>query len=151
MLKISLTGGDLILAQRSPRRMVAGGGETAHSLFKAFTKYGCNGRRVRMLKIEVEREEDGRWIAEVPALPGVLAYGTPRPKRGRMPSRWHVIAKIFLARKRVANRFSRAQGARLKGHRENVLQELTCPLLSPVVSHLARCADEPCVKLSGTA
>ena len=28
-----------------------------------------------MLKIEVEREEDGRWIAEVPALPGVLAYG----------------------------------------------------------------------------
>jgi predicted RNase H-like HicB family nuclease len=28
-----------------------------------------------MLKIEVERENDGRWIAEVPALPGVLAYG----------------------------------------------------------------------------
>jgi predicted RNase H-like HicB family nuclease len=28
-----------------------------------------------MLKIESEREEDGRWIAEVPALPGVLTYG----------------------------------------------------------------------------
>ena len=28
-----------------------------------------------MLKIDREREEDGRWIAEVPALPGVLAYG----------------------------------------------------------------------------
>ena len=28
-----------------------------------------------MLKIESEREEDGRWIAEVPGLPGVLAYG----------------------------------------------------------------------------
>jgi predicted RNase H-like HicB family nuclease len=28
-----------------------------------------------MLKIETEREDDGRWIAEVPALPGVLAYG----------------------------------------------------------------------------
>lgn len=27
------------------------------------------------LRIEVEQEEDGRWIAEVPALPGVLAYG----------------------------------------------------------------------------
>jgi predicted RNase H-like HicB family nuclease len=27
-----------------------------------------------MLKIESEREEDGRWIAEVPALPGVLVY-----------------------------------------------------------------------------
>ena len=28
-----------------------------------------------MLKIELEREEDGRWIAEIPALAGVLAYG----------------------------------------------------------------------------
>lgn len=28
-----------------------------------------------MLKIESELEDDGRWIAEVPALPGVLAYG----------------------------------------------------------------------------
>jgi len=27
------------------------------------------------LKIEVEREEDGRWIAEVTALPGCMAYG----------------------------------------------------------------------------
>jgi predicted RNase H-like HicB family nuclease len=25
--------------------------------------------------VEIEREEDRRWIAEVPALPGVLAYG----------------------------------------------------------------------------
>jgi predicted RNase H-like HicB family nuclease len=28
-----------------------------------------------MLKIDIEQEEDGRWIAEVVALPGVLAYG----------------------------------------------------------------------------
>jgi predicted RNase H-like HicB family nuclease len=28
-----------------------------------------------MLKIEIEREEDGRWIGEVLELPGVLAYG----------------------------------------------------------------------------
>jgi len=27
------------------------------------------------LRIETEREDDGRWIAEVPQLPGVLAYG----------------------------------------------------------------------------
>ncbi|MGH8614441.1 MAG: type II toxin-antitoxin system HicB family antitoxin [Gammaproteobacteria bacterium] len=26
--------------------------------------------------IEYEREDDGRWLAEVPQLPGVLAYGT---------------------------------------------------------------------------
>jgi predicted RNase H-like HicB family nuclease len=25
--------------------------------------------------LECEREDDGRWIAEVPQLPGVLAYG----------------------------------------------------------------------------
>ena len=25
--------------------------------------------------IECDREEDGRWLAEVPQLPGVLAYG----------------------------------------------------------------------------
>ena len=29
-----------------------------------------------MLGIESEREDDGRWLAEVPALPGVMAYGT---------------------------------------------------------------------------
>lgn len=27
------------------------------------------------LRVELEQEEDGRWIAEVPDLPGVLAYG----------------------------------------------------------------------------
>jgi predicted RNase H-like HicB family nuclease len=27
------------------------------------------------VKIEIEREDDGRWIAEVPELPGVLVYG----------------------------------------------------------------------------
>jgi predicted RNase H-like HicB family nuclease len=31
-----------------------------------------------MLTIEIERETDGRWLAEVPALPGVLAYGASR-------------------------------------------------------------------------
>jgi len=27
------------------------------------------------MRIEVEREKDGRWIAEVPDLPGVMNYG----------------------------------------------------------------------------
>jgi len=26
-------------------------------------------------RVEIEREQDGRWLAEVPELPGVLAYG----------------------------------------------------------------------------
>ena len=30
------------------------------------------------LTVETEREEDGRWIAEVPDLAGVLAYGHSR-------------------------------------------------------------------------
>ncbi len=29
-------------------------------------------------KIELEQEEDGRWIGEVPVLPGVMAYGATR-------------------------------------------------------------------------
>ncbi len=30
------------------------------------------------LNVEVEQEEDGRWIAEIAALPGVMAYGGSR-------------------------------------------------------------------------
>ena len=30
------------------------------------------------LTVEVGPEEDGRWLAEVPELPGVLAYGATR-------------------------------------------------------------------------
>ena len=29
-------------------------------------------------EIELDREADGRWIAEVPELPGVLTYGRSR-------------------------------------------------------------------------
>ena len=32
------------------------------------------------LKLETAREDDGRWIAEVPELPGVLAYGETRER-----------------------------------------------------------------------
>jgi predicted RNase H-like HicB family nuclease len=31
--------------------------------------------RAGLLRIEIEREADGRWIGEVPDLPGTLAYG----------------------------------------------------------------------------
>jgi predicted RNase H-like HicB family nuclease len=48
---------------------------------------GCNrllGGRSRWyiafvtFTIELERETDGRWLAEVPALPGVMCYGADR-------------------------------------------------------------------------
>ncbi len=30
------------------------------------------------LNIEFEQEEDGRWLAEIPQLPGVMAYGNTK-------------------------------------------------------------------------
>lgn len=31
-----------------------------------------------VLSVEFAREEDGRWIADIPALPGVMTYGNSR-------------------------------------------------------------------------
>lgn len=28
--------------------------------------------------VEIEREDDGRWLADIPSLPGAMAYGTTR-------------------------------------------------------------------------
>jgi predicted RNase H-like HicB family nuclease len=36
------------------------------------------GEQIVPLTIEVEQEDDGRWLAEVPDLPGVLSYGQTR-------------------------------------------------------------------------
>ena len=48
------------------------------------------------MKIEIDREEDGRWIAEVPDLPGVVVYGQ---------SRQEAISKAeALARRVIADR-----------------------------------------------
>jgi predicted RNase H-like HicB family nuclease len=37
-----------------------------------------NGEQRWLMQIEIEKEDDGRWIAEVPELPGVMAYGQSR-------------------------------------------------------------------------
>ena len=38
-----------------------------------------------MLRIEFDREDDGRWIAEIPILPGVMAYGATQDEaRGKV-------------------------------------------------------------------
>jgi predicted RNase H-like HicB family nuclease len=34
------------------------------------------------LRIEIEQEDDGRWIAEVLDLPGVMKYGATREEAG---------------------------------------------------------------------
>jgi len=41
-------------------------------------KYMVTPRSITLLEIEAEREEDGRWIAEIPQIPGALAYGASR-------------------------------------------------------------------------
>ncbi len=41
-------------------------------------------RAMMTLSIEIEQEEDGRWIAEVTELPGVLVYAkTPEDARAK--------------------------------------------------------------------
>jgi predicted RNase H-like HicB family nuclease len=54
--------------------------------------------------VEFEREDDGRWLAEVLELPGVLAYGDSSDE---------AIAKAqALALRAVADRLEHGEGAR---------------------------------------
>ncbi|HEX3871324.1 MAG TPA: type II toxin-antitoxin system HicB family antitoxin [Pirellulales bacterium] len=46
------------------------------------------------LTVEFELEEDGRWIADVPELPGVMVYGATREEARR---RAHALALHVLA------------------------------------------------------
>ena len=39
-------------------------------------------------KVEIEREDDGRWLAEVVELPGVLASAIPRKGPSRRFRLW---------------------------------------------------------------
>ena len=34
-----------------------------------------SNRRALVFTVEFDREEDGRWIADIPELPGVMVYG----------------------------------------------------------------------------
>ena len=53
------------------------------------------------MKIEIEREEDGRWIAEVPELPGVMAYAETQAQ---------VLAKVeALALRVIADRLDHGE------------------------------------------
>ncbi len=55
------------------------------------------------LRVETEQEDDGRWIAEVPALPGVLAYGSTREQA--------VALAEALALRVIAERLEHQEGA----------------------------------------
>lgn len=52
-------------------------------------RYTLNMARQRkkakpLLEVEFDREDDGRWIAEIPKLPGVMAYGDTKQAALRM-------------------------------------------------------------------
>ena len=51
------------------------------------------------IRIEFEQETDGRWIAEAPDLPGVLAYGATRAEA---KSRAESLALRVLADRRAS-------------------------------------------------
>lgn len=55
------------------------------------------------LTVELEREDDGRWIAEVPELPGVLAYGGTRGEA--------LVAVQALALRVIADRIENGEAA----------------------------------------
>ena len=59
------------------------------------------------MKIEIEREDDGRWIAEIPELPGVMAYGN---KRSEAISNAQVLALRVLADRLELARISKRTG-----------------------------------------
>ena len=53
------------------------------------------------LKIETEREEDGRWIAEIPEVSGCMTYGATRDE---------AVAKVkALAFRVIADRFEHGE------------------------------------------
>lgn len=57
-----------------------------------------------IFKVEIEREADGRWLAEVTELPGVLAYGATQDE---------AIARVqALALRVVADRLEHDEGGR---------------------------------------
>ena len=54
-----------------------------------------------MLKVEIEQEVDGRFIAEIPELPGVMAYG---------PCREEALAKVeAIALRTLADRLEHGE------------------------------------------
>ena len=54
------------------------------------------------MRIELEREDDGRWLAEVCELPGVMGYGQSRDE---------AIAKVeTLALRVIADRLEHGEG-----------------------------------------
>jgi predicted RNase H-like HicB family nuclease len=64
---------------RAPLRHVARVVGRAGSIRSLDSRPGWYSTHV-VFSIEIEREDDGRWLAEVPALAGVMCYGADRAR-----------------------------------------------------------------------
>ena len=62
---------------RAPLRRFAQNGMRVGSIRLLDSRLGWYSTTM-VFPIEIDREDDGRWLAEVPALPGVLCYGADR-------------------------------------------------------------------------
>ena len=62
---------------RAPLRYVAQNNRRVGSIRLLDSRSGWYSTDV-VFSIEIEREDDGRWLAEVPALAGVMCYGADR-------------------------------------------------------------------------
>ncbi len=60
------------------------------------------------MQVEVEKEADGRWIAEVPVLPGAMCYGATKEE---------AVAKVeVLVLRALADRLEHGEKASELGH-----------------------------------
>jgi len=62
-------------------------------------------------QIEIDREEDGRWIAEIASLPGVMAYGKTKQEAVAKVKALALMCRLPAA----------TLAARLQGYRPNRL------------------------------
>jgi predicted RNase H-like HicB family nuclease len=69
----------------------------------AWEAAGLDGTLHRMtFTVEIEREDDGRWLAEVPDLPGAMTYGQSRDE---------AVARVqALALRVIAERLEHGEG-----------------------------------------
>jgi predicted RNase H-like HicB family nuclease len=65
------------------------------------------------MQIEIEREEDGRWLTEIPELPGVMAYGQTQKE---------AVAKVkALALRVMADRLEHGEAIPVLGDRKRAV------------------------------
>jgi predicted RNase H-like HicB family nuclease len=72
----------LVLDQDTPQIDTSGLAQNIACFYKFCYSYymmeKAKRRELSLFSVELDREEDGRWIAEIAELPGVMAYGNTK-------------------------------------------------------------------------